>query len=133
MNNISEQLKPVFESHPQVKLAYFFGSRATDNPNLVGPLSDYDFAVYLSDEISVSEIFSVQSTLLDEVGRALKNNQIDMVILNQAQSPELKYNILTQGKLIFEREPYRIVVEPRILNEYFDFLVGLRKYSLTKS
>ena len=49
------------------------------------------------------------------------------------EMPELKYNIISQGVLLFERGPHRIVVEPKILNEYFDFVYLLRKYKLTKA
>ena len=56
-----------------------------------------------------------------------------MVILNLAESPEFKYDVIKNGKLIFEREPFKVVVEPRILNEYFDFRDLLLRYDLTKN
>ena len=46
MAELNKKYLPVFKSIPEVKLAYFFGSRATGDD---GPASDYDFAVYLDE------------------------------------------------------------------------------------
>jgi len=117
----------IFESHPEVKLVYLFGSMARGDQ---GPMSDYDFAVYL-DEKDKKETTRVRFQLMDALSRTLGTNRIDVVMLDSAESPELKYNILQEGKLIFEREPFRVLVEPRILNEYFDFNLLLRRHGLT--
>jgi hypothetical protein len=58
---------------------------------------------------------------------------IDIVILNLARSPELKYQIINGGRLIYEKEPFKVLIEPRILNEYFDFQKMLLKYNLTEA
>ena len=117
----------IFESHPEVKLVYLFGSMARGDQ---GPMSDYDYAVYL-DEKDKKETTRVRFQLMDELSRALGTDKVDIVMLDSAVSPELKYNILQEGKLIFEREPFRVLVEPRILNEYFDFNLLLRRHGLT--
>ena len=117
----------IFESHPEVKLVYLFGSTARGNR---GPMSDYDFAVFLGEK-DKREIARIRFQLMDEISRALGTDKIDVVMLDSAESPELKYNILQEGKLIFEREPFRVLVEPRILNEYFDFNLLLRRHGLT--
>ncbi len=118
----------IFSQSPKVKLAYFFGSKATGND---GPLSDYDFAVYLNEQ-DAKKINEVKYRLQDKLGRLLKTNSVDIVVLNSAESPELKYEIIKNGRLIYDLEPFRVLVEPRILNEYFDFRSSLRKYNLTK-
>lgn len=119
----------IFQAFPKVKLAYFFGSQATGNQ---GPMSDYDFAVYL-DEQNVKKTFDVKFSLQDKLGRLLKTNAVDIVLLNSAVGPEIKYQIIAEGRLIYEQEPYRVLVEPRILSEYFDFNYMMRKYNLTKA
>lgn len=124
-----ENIKNIFEKHPSVKLAYFFGSKATWTS---GPLSDYDFAVYL-DEKDTEKMFEIKFKLNDEICRELKTDKVDIVILNLTESPEFKYDVIKNGKLIFEREPFKVVVEPRILNEYFDFRDLLLRYDLTKN
>lgn len=127
MNN--EKLKDIFRDYPEIKLVYFFGSRAI---NKSGPLSDYDFAFYFN-KINKKKILDIKFILFDRIGRLLKTDKIDIVILNLAEKPELKYRIIKEGKLIFEREPYKLLAEPKILNEYFDFHNLLSRYNLTKA
>lgn len=122
-------LEAIFKQYPQVKLVYFFGSKAAGKS---GPLSDYDFAVYL-DEKDFKKRFDIRLDLLDKFSRLLKTDNIDLSVLNDIQSPELKYSIIKEGKLIYKKEPFNLLLEPRILNEYFDFMDGLKRYGLTKS
>jgi predicted nucleotidyltransferase len=124
-----DSLKTVFQRYPGIKLVYFFGSRAKRS---CGPLSDYDFAVYFG-EIKANRMFSIKVDLITQISRILKTDKVDIVILNLTKSPELKYVILREGILVFEKEPYKVMVEPRILNEYFDFHKILSKYGLTKA
>ena|SRR3989344_6831724 len=124
-----EKLLPLFEGFQEIKLVYFFGSKANGND---GPLSDYDFAVYL-DGTDKNRMFDVKFKLYDELSRALGTDKVDVVVLNLSESPEFKYNVIQHGKLLFEREPYRILVEPRILNDYFDFMCILRRHGLTRA
>jgi hypothetical protein len=70
--------------------------------------------------------------LLASISQALQTDKVDIVVLNAVDAPELKYNIIKEGKLIFERESFKLVVEPRILNEYFDFKMSLQRHNLTK-
>lgn len=124
-----EQLRSAFNSHPEIKLAYLFGSQASGNP---GPLSDHDFAFYL-DTRDKTQMADLRCVLLEEISRALKTDKTDVLLLNTLQSPEMKYEIVSHGKLIFEKEPFKILIEPKILNEYFDFRSFLLRHHLTKS
>ncbi len=108
-------------------MAYLFGSRAR---GVVGPLSDYDFAVYLDTRDSI-KVAAIKQSLQITLSRFLKTDQVDVVILDTTLQPELKYNIITDGKLLFEKPAYRLSLEPKILNEYFDFRDMLRRYQLT--
>lgn len=119
---------PIFEKYPQVKLVYLFGSQATGD---VGPLSDYDFAVYL-DEKNGRKKFDLQLEIMNDLSLQLKRDNIDVLVLNDIDSPELKYNIIRDGVVIFEKEPFKVLLEPKILNEYFDFQSLLKRYNLTK-
>ena len=122
-------LETVFRKYPEIHLVYFFGSRAKRS---YGALSDYDFAIYLGD-IKKERMFTIKFDLIAEISRMLGSDRVDIVILNLAKSPELKYSILKEGILIFEREPFKVIVEPKILNEYFDFHKMLSKYGLTEA
>jgi len=97
-----------------------------------GPLSDYDFAFYL-DEKDKKKISEIQFELMDKISRILKTDKIDVVMLNLVESPELKYNIIKEGKLIYEKPPFKVLIEPKILQEFFDFKIMLKKYNLTQS
>lgn len=129
-NNLNiKSLEKIFELFPQVKLVYFFGSRATGKE---GTLSDYDFAVFL-DENDFKKRFDIKLDLLDKFSQLLKTDNIDLSVLNDIQSPELKYSIIASGQLIYKKEPYKVLVEPGILSDYFDFMDGLKRYGLTKN
>jgi predicted nucleotidyltransferase len=128
MEQIAAKLKDIFENEKRIKLVYFFGSQANGQ---TGPLSDYDFAFYAEGK-DVKERFQLKMQLISELSMALGTNKVDVVILNDDIGPELKYNIIQQGELIYQQEPYRVMLEPRILNEYFDFVASLKKYALTQ-
>ena len=123
------QLSRIFKQRADIKLVYLFGSRAHDE---TGPLSDYDFALY-ADTQDFKRLYDLKLSIQDELSRSLKTDNVDVVVLNTTESPELKYEIITKGKLIFEREPFRVMIEPKILNEYFDFHLQLERYGLTKA
>jgi predicted nucleotidyltransferase len=127
MDGLIAKLRPVFEQFPCLKLAYLFGSRARGS---AGPLSDFDFAVYF-DTQAPQEMFELQSKLIDALSRALQTDKVEVVVLNRLSSPEMKYRIITEGILITAVEPFRVLVEPQILNEYFDFRSILRRHRLT--
>jgi len=126
--NKFKNLNSIFKLHPKIKLVYFFGSKAKRK---AGPLSDYDFAFYV-EEKDKKRIFELQLKLIKDLTRFLKTDKVDILMLNLIEGPELKYNIIKEGKLIYEKEPYKVLIEPRILNEYFDFRMSLLKYKLTK-
>ncbi|HLD70319.1 MAG TPA: nucleotidyltransferase domain-containing protein [Negativicutes bacterium] len=128
-NEEIEKLLPIFEKHPTVKLVYLFGSRASGK---VGPLSDYDFAVYL-DEKDALKRFDIRIAIAGDLSGLLRTDAVDVVVINDTDQPELKFNIIHGGKLILEREPFKVVVEPQILMEYFDFHELLLRHHLTKS
>jgi len=126
---IGDQLKElnnIFSRYPDLKLVYLFGSQVSGK---TGPLSDYDLAFYIKAEKKKAYYTSLK--IEGEISKVLFTDKIDVVILNHTDSPELKYSIIKYGKIIYEIEPYKILIEPRILNEYFDFRFLLRKYQLT--
>ena len=126
---IKEKLNKVFHIYPQIKLVYLFGSQANWD---VGPLSDYDFAIYF-DEKDRKKMFDTKLELMDQLTRILGTDNVDIAILNLSEMPEFKFNVIREGQLIYEEEPFRVIVEPKILNEYFDFKLILSRYGLTKS
>jgi hypothetical protein len=124
-----ERAREVFARYPCAKLAYLFGSRATGN---AGPLSDYDFAVYI-DGLTEREMFDCQLDILSDLNKTLGTDAVDLVNLTTSEMPELKYDIVKDGLRIYTVEPYHVLVEPRIWNEYFDFHESLVRNGLTRS
>ncbi len=129
MEEILAAVRPVFQGFPEVKLAYLFGSQATGS---AGPLSDFDFAVYLVEDDPHRQ-FEIRCALLEQLSRLLETDRVEVLVLNQAEGPELKYRVIATGLLLHEVEPFRLLVEPRILNEYFDFRSLLRRHGLTRA
>jgi len=125
----SKKLNSIFRKYPEIKLVYFFGSRAAGREFA---LSDYDFGIYLDtkDKARMSEI---KIDLIVKISRLLKTDTIDVVILNLIDNPDLKYLIVKEGSLIYEKEPFKVLVEPRIFNEYFDFHKMMVRHKLTKA
>lgn len=128
-NDYRKKIQGLAKRFPQIALAYLFGSRAAGR---AGPLSDFDIALYL-DEKNPRKRFALRLTFIAALSKALKTEAIDVVIINDTAGPEFKYQIVSTGELIFEREPFKVIVEPRILNEYFDFHASLVRFGLTKA
>ncbi len=123
-----KDITSVIKQHSAVVLAYAFGSRVSGD---VGPMSDYDFAIYVYG-LNGDEILDLRLGLMGELSKLLVSDRIDLLVLNQIDVPALKYNIINAGVLLFDRDNYRMLVEPKILNEYFDFQTFLQHNGLTK-
>ena len=76
MNKVIKGCLPIFQSCPQIKLAYFFGSRATGQN---GPLSDYDFAVYM-DEKNANKRFDKRLKIMESLSKVLRTDDVDVVV-----------------------------------------------------
>ncbi len=96
VEEISQKLSPVWESFPEVRFAYLFGSFAAGK---AGPLSDLDLAVYL-EPYSHGRFLDLYAACC----RALKRNDLDLVVLNRTENLILLENIIREGKLLFERD-----------------------------
>jgi len=126
--NKLKKLNKIFKQYPSLKLVYLFGSQVTGK---TGPLSDYDFAFYIDEEKKKANYTALE--IESKISTLLTTEKVDSVIINYIDAPELKYSIIKDGKIIYEIEPYKLLIEPKILNEYFDFRFLLRKYQLTKT
>lgn len=120
-------LDNLFHTYEEIKLVYFFGSTAQ---NKSAHLSDYDFAVYLEENIEPKKEKDIVLNLIAELSKKLKTDKIDLVLLNKADNFLLRFNIIKEGALIYQKEQYRLLVEPRILNEYFDFKLFMDRHAV---
>ncbi|MBI4330557.1 MAG: nucleotidyltransferase domain-containing protein [Chloroflexi bacterium] len=96
------------------------------------PLADHDFAVYLVEPSAVKR-FDIRLRLMAVLVRELNTERVDVRVLNDVKGPEFKYAIIKEGILLFERETCKVLVEPRILSEYFDFQYWLVKNNVTRN
>ena len=116
---LKESLLPVFERHrSRLAAAYLFGSTPREES---GPLSDIDIAVllYPADRMQHGEF---RLTLHADLCRALKRNDIDLVIMNTARNLFLLDEIIRQGVLLFDADSgFRVEFEAKILHNSIEF------------
>lgn len=88
----------IIKENNNISFAYLFGSRVNNNFRLD---SDLDIAVFFESEPSLYEIGKLCSEL-----EIASNCEIDLIKLNNLYStnPELAYNIIKDGKLIFYKD-----------------------------
>ena len=97
---------------------YLFGSAAWDRRTR---LSDIDIAVLLPDSVPKGEYFDRRLEMTVELMGLLHEDNIDLVILNEAP-PLLKHRVVTGGRVVFCRdEQARNRFEARAILEYLDF------------
>lgn len=116
LDEIIKLFKDNFKSLLQeydIKLIYIFGSYAKGNNNAN---SDLDIAVLLNNDYDPMDKLS----LIGDLTSMFKRDDIDLVILNSANSV-LKHQVIKYGKLIFmENEDIKVNFEVRVLKEYMD-------------
>jgi len=90
---IKDKLSPLF-NEKSLRLVIMFGSTATGNR-------------HNTSDIDLGFLFDNQTDILDltnRVIRLLKNDNVDVVDLNRT-SPLLRFSVVKQGKLLYEKEP----------------------------
>lgn len=93
---ITSKASKVFKKYP-IAGAYFYGSKLNGKPSA---LSDLDIGILLKEKVSSRRYFTLRLEIQDALGRVLKDQRIDLAILNQA-SPLLAQSVVTKGRLIF--------------------------------
>lgn len=96
---IARILNPVFSVVPEVVSAFLFGSLATGDGTSG---SDIDIAVYVTDPKAFS--FSDKLTLHGDCCRALRRNDVDLVVMNQMRNLLLLEHILREGRVIYSTD-----------------------------
>ncbi len=119
IDSIKEVLFPVFEKYrDRVIFAYLFGSAARGD---IGPLSDIDIAVFLSPGPGES-YQEMKLSLHADLCRALKTNEVDVLVLNGATNIIILDEIVRQGRVVCDMNPeLREEFELNILHGAIDF------------
>lgn len=119
-------IKAALQKHDAV-FAYLFGSQATGQAT---KNSDFDFAVMLSEKIVKKKRFDIRLKLISEISRTLKNDKVEIVVLNNEKSSFFKFVIIKEGKVVFEKDhSARVDFELKTMNEYYDFSPFLNLYN----
>jgi len=120
INEVQKILKEYFKTHPEIEVAYIFGSLSQGKIN---PLSDIDIAL-LIDRNKIKEEtypYGYKAEILADLVQLLKTNNVDLVLLDEA-SPLLRHRILYFGKVIYSRdERKRIKFQIDTINKYNDY------------
>ena len=102
IGNIIGASTPVWEKYAgQVLFAYLFGSSAGSD---CGPLSDMDIAVYFA-AYGGPDRFENGLALHADLCRALKRDDIDLVVLNGASNIMLVEEIVRRGIVLRDEAP----------------------------
>jgi len=113
---IEEMLKPNIDKLVKdynILLLYFFGSYATGKND---KNSDLDIAVLLREPYD----YMIKLYLLGELNTLFKRDDIDLVILNSANTV-LKHQIIKYGKAVYaESLNTKVEFEVKALDEYMD-------------
>lgn len=113
-------LKEYFQNHTEIGVAYIFGSVAQGKTSA---LSDIDIAI-ITDSQQVKEKtyrYGYKAEILSDLIKLLKSNNVDLVILNEANTL-IKHRVLYFGKLIYSKnERKRIEFQIDTINKYNDF------------
>jgi predicted nucleotidyltransferase len=116
-----ETLRHVLRKYPdQVKFSYLFGSTAGGQDQ---PLSDIDIAVYLSNR-KENNFLDLKLSLYADFCRALKRNDIDILVLNTSTNIILLEDIIKTGVVLSEAErgeALRRDFELKVLHQAIDF------------
>lgn len=118
IEDIKETLSPVFERSGSVRFAYLFGSMANGG---LTPLSDIDIAIYLA-EGNTQVFFDLKLSLHADICRALKRNDVDLVVLNTTENLMLLDDIIRNSIVLYDKNAgLRDNYELKVLHQVIDF------------
>lgn len=122
-----QMVQPVLNKHADALVAaYLFGSAATKETT---PLSDIDIAVLFKTPARENRA-DLRFGLFADLSRALRRNDIDLIVLNTSSNLLLQEEIVRNGVLLYERDAVaREDYECRVLHMSIDFR-GQRRWAM---
>lgn len=129
-DEIREILKEYFQKHPEIEVAYVFGSVVQERTTI---FSDIDIAVILDSERvdEKSYRYGYKAEILTDLIKVLKTNNVDLVILNEANSL-LRHRVLYFGNLVYcKNEKKRLLFQIDTINKYNDFKQLMKSHLVT--
>jgi len=120
-DNVLERLPGLIlavKQRSEIVALYSFGSAVK---NELKPLSDLDFAILLSNQLSKRQQFDKHIELIGIFNNVFRTDEIDLIILNDSPL-RLCYTILKTGKLIYYRNKDDLIsLREQVLKKYLDF------------
>ena len=120
LDKIKTMLADFFQRQAEIEIAYIFGSIARGTESA---LSDIDIAILIDDQQINEDKFryGYKAEILADLMKILKKNNVDLVILNEANTL-LRHRVLYHGKLICSKnEKKRIEFQTNTIDKYIDF------------
>lgn len=114
----------ILSNNKNIIFAYLFGSRIKNKIRLG---SDLDLAIYFASEPDILEIGALCNELENIV-----NINVDLVMLNDLflHNPQLSYNILNDGILIYSNDDELLSnYKKRVILEYLDIKLMLDMFN----
>jgi hypothetical protein len=107
-----------FAAMAEVQSACVYGSYARGQATA---LSDIDIAVLVDSTIKRKQYFDLRLKMIGDLINLLKNDDVDVVILNQVPLA-LRYRVIRDGAVIYcRRRDALIEFSARTISEYLDF------------
>ena len=106
------------KQHSEVVALYSFGGAAK---NELKPLSDLDYAILLSGQLSKRQRFEKHLELIGIFNNVFRTDEIDLIILNDVPL-RFCFTILKTGKLLYFRNKDDLIdLRDQVLKYYLDF------------
>jgi len=124
------ELQQRLNRYPEIVAAYLFGSVVTGK---MTPMSDVDIALLLEEPTSFRRELLLSFDVISDVQKIFQRES-DVKVLNRIKNLPLLYDILSKGKLIYERDRqiHREFVAHSMI-AYHDFQpvheIAMRKYA----
>lgn len=120
----NEEIIKLFKKY-NVQLAYLFGSKITGKTD---KFSDLDIGIVFGKIFQFDDKIKIYSHLTEKIEEILEFKPVDVIFIDEVPL-ELKFEIITYGKLIFSIDDnFRVNYETDIQRKYMDF-----KYFLDRS
>ncbi len=123
-------LQQRLSQYPEIVAAYLFGSVVTGKIN---PMSDVDVALLLQEQTPFRRELSIAFDVMSYVQKIF-HREGDVKVLNRIKDLPFLHEVLSKGKLIYERDPgiHRSFVAETVI-AYLDFKpayeIALRNYA----
>lgn len=128
--SLGPRIADLLEFRQEVLEAYLFGSHARGKAQ---PHSDIDVAVYIDEAHKDRSVFGLRAELSTVLMEGLRNNGIDLLILNHAP-PVLYYHVLRDGVRVLSRDLAATTTrEGQAVSRYCDFVPQLAKMEAARS